>query len=116
LPLLVVSSPIIEKQVMAMNQLEQLKQRTTIVADSDIDSIMAYQPEDATTNPSLIYKAAQLPQYQKLVKDAVAAVKSRQSGKGTACGYCRLSGGEHRCADPEKRSGRISTEVDARFV
>lgn len=65
-----------------MNQLEQLKQRTTIVADSgDIDSIMAYQPEDATTNPSLIYKAAQLPQYQKLVKDAVAAVKSRQNGK-----------------------------------
>ena len=54
---------------MAMNQLEQLKQRTTIVADSgDIDSIMAYQPEDATTNPSLIYKAAQLPQYQKVVK------------------------------------------------
>ena len=48
-----------------MNQLEQLKQRTTIVVDSgDIDSIMAYQPEDATTNPSLIYKAAQLPQYQ----------------------------------------------------
>ncbi|XBS71894.1 transaldolase family protein [Acerihabitans sp. KWT182] len=48
---------------------EQLKQQTIIVADSgDIDSIIAYQPDDATTNPSLIYKAAQLPQYHALLK------------------------------------------------
>lgn len=65
-----------------MNQLEQLKQHTIIVADSgDIDSIIAYQPEDATTNPSLIYKAAQLSQYQALIKEAVTTLKSRLAGK-----------------------------------
>ena len=102
---------------MAMNQLEQLKQRTTIVADSgDIDSIMAYQPEDATTNPSLIYKAAQLPQYQKLVKDAVAAVKSRQNGKpvqpADIADYLAVSIG---VLILKNVPGRISTEVDARL-
>lgn len=102
---------------MAMNQLEQLKQRTTIVADSgDIDSIMAYQPEDATTNPSLIYKAAQLPQYQKLVKDAVTTVKSRQSGKlvqpSDIADYLAVSIG---ALILKSVPGRISTEVDARL-
>lgn len=100
-----------------MNQLEQLKQRTTIVADSgDIDSIMAYQPEDATTNPSLIYKAAQLPQYQKLVKDAVAGVKSRQNGKpvqpADIADYLAVSIG---VLILKNVPGRISTEVDARL-
>lgn len=100
-----------------MNQLEQLKQRTTIVADSgDIDSIMAYQPEDATTNPSLIYKAAQLPQYQKLVKDAVAAVKSRQNGKpvqpADIADYLAVSIG---VLILKNVPGRISSEVDARL-
>ncbi|AYW57351.1 transaldolase [Raoultella ornithinolytica] len=100
-----------------MNQLEQLKQRTTIVADSgDIDSIMAYQPEDATTNPSLIYKAAQLPQYQKLVKDAVAAVKSHQNGKpvqpADIADYLAVSIG---VLILKNVPGRISTEVDARL-
>ncbi|ENK1088610.1 transaldolase [Citrobacter freundii] len=100
-----------------MNQLEQLKQRTTIVADSgDIDSIMAYQPEDATTNPSLIYKAAQLPQYQKLVKDAVAAVKSCQNGKpvqpADIADYLAVSIG---VLILKNVPGRISTEVDARL-
>lgn len=60
-----------------MNQLDQLKQHTVIVADSgDIDSILQYQPQDATTNPSLIYKAAQLPQYRTLLSDAIASVGS----------------------------------------
>jgi transaldolase len=109
--------PNYEIQVYAMNQLEQLKQRTTIVADSgDIDSIMAYQPEDATTNPSLIYKAAQLPQYQKLVKDAVAAVKSRQNGKpvqpADIADYLAVSIG---VLILKNVPGRISTEVDARL-
>ncbi|MCE9897492.1 transaldolase [Raoultella terrigena] len=100
-----------------MNQLEQLKQRTTIVADSgDIDSIMAYQPEDATTNPSLIYKAAQLAQYLKLVKDAAAAVKSRQAGKtvrpSDIADYLAVSIG---ALILKSVPGRISTEVDARL-
>ncbi|MDE1189128.1 MAG: transaldolase [Pantoea sp.] len=100
-----------------MNQLEQLKQRTIIVADSgDIDSILAYQPEDATTNPSLIYKAAQLPQYQQLIKDAVTAVKTRQAGKeahpSAIADYLAVSIG---ALILKSVPGRISTEVDARL-
>ncbi|MFU0929687.1 transaldolase [Kluyvera cryocrescens] len=100
-----------------MNQLEQLKQHTIIVADSgDIDSIMAYQPEDATTNPSLIYKAAQLPQYQNLIKETVAAVKSRaQDAKllpATIADHLAVSIG---ALILKSIQGRISTEVDARL-
>lgn len=100
-----------------MNQLEQLKQRTVIVADSgDIDSITTYQPEDATTNPSLIYKAAQLPQYQKLVEDAAATVKSRASGgkvkPSAIADYLAVSIGSLIL---KSIPGRISTEVDARL-
>ena len=100
-----------------MNQLDGIKQFTTVVADSgDIESIRHYQPEDATTNPSLIYKAAQLPQYQKLVKDAVAAVKSRQNGKpvqpADIADYLAVSIG---VLILKNVPGRISTEVDARL-
>ena len=52
-----------------MNQLEALKQYTTVVADTgDFQQIAQYQPQDATTNPSLILKAAQKPEYAKLVQ------------------------------------------------
>lgn len=54
------------------NQLEQLKEHTIVVADSgDVDAIKKVKPQDATTNPSLIYKAAQMPQYAKLVDEAI---------------------------------------------
>lgn len=60
-----------------MNQLEQLKQMTVVVADTgDIEAIQQYQPQDATTNPSLILAAADLPQYQRLIDDAVAYARS----------------------------------------
>ncbi|MDY7025458.1 MAG: transaldolase family protein, partial [Pseudomonadota bacterium] len=50
-----------------MNQLEQLKQQSIVVADTgDIDSIRAFAPQDATTNPSLLLKAAQSERYQSL--------------------------------------------------
>ena len=56
-----------------MNVLESLKSMTTVVADTgDIQSIEAYKPTDATTNPSLLYSAAQMPQYQHLIEEAVA--------------------------------------------
>ncbi|AMB74492.1 transaldolase [Pantoea ananatis] len=100
-----------------MNQLEQLKQRTIIVADSgDIDSIIAYQPEDATTNPSLIYKAALLPQYQNLIKETVVALTSRYTDKellpSTVADYLAVSIG---ALILKSVPGRISTEVDARL-
>lgn len=55
------------------NQFDKLKHLTTIVADTgDIEAIRKFKPEDATTNPSLIYKAATMDDYQNLVDDAVA--------------------------------------------
>ena len=55
-----------------MSQFEQLKQFTIVVADTgDVDAIERLKPQDATTNPSLIYKAATLPQYERLVDKAV---------------------------------------------
>ena len=55
------------------NQLASLRDITTVVADTgDIDAIKKYQPVDATTNPSLLLKAAGLPQYASLIDDAVA--------------------------------------------
>jgi len=65
---------------MSVNALEQLKTMTTVVADTgDINSIKAYAPTDATTNPSLIYAAAQMPEYQHLVDAAIAYGKQSSS-------------------------------------
>ncbi|MEX2213953.1 MAG: transaldolase [Phycisphaeraceae bacterium] len=65
-----------------MNLLEQLRKMTVVVADTgDIDAIAQHKPQDATTNPSLIFKAAQMPQYQKLIDSALAWAENQ---KGTA--------------------------------
>mmetsp|Transcript_18876 Transcript_18876/g.37887 ORF Transcript_18876/g.37887 Transcript_18876/m.37887 type:complete len:86 (+) Transcript_18876:158-415(+) len=65
--------PDTKKQKMGETQFEALKKLTTLVADTgDIQSIDKYKPQDATTNPSLIYKAAVMPEYAKLVDDAIA--------------------------------------------
>ncbi len=99
------------------NQLEQLKKLTTIVADTgDIEAIRQYQPEDATTNPSLILKAAQMPEYAKLVDQAVEYAKSKHDAQHAQvnCACDRLAviiGKEILNIVP----GRISTEVDARL-
>ena len=98
-----------------MNKLDQLKAMTLVVADTgDIDAIKNYQPVDATTNPSLVLKAAQLPAYQGLVSEAKQW--AQQQG-GTAlqvmdntCDYLAVSiGKEILSVIP----GRISTEVDS---
>ena len=58
---------------MSSSQFDQLKEHTIVVADTgDVDAIKRLQPQDATTNPSLIYKAAGMEQYAKLIDDAVA--------------------------------------------
>ncbi len=65
-----------------MNKLEQLKTFTTVVADTgDIDAISVFQPEDATTNPSLVLKAAEMPQYDHLIQEAVAWAKKQSNEK-----------------------------------
>lgn len=59
-------------QTAAGNQLEQLKNYTIVVADTgDVDAIKRLKPHDATTNPSLIFKAAKMPQYEHLIDDAI---------------------------------------------
>jgi transaldolase len=100
-----------------MNKLEKLRQMTTIVADtSDIDSIKEYQPTDATTNPSLLFKAARQPQYNELVSSAVRSAKSNSTGLNdqTRQALKQLAvnfGVEILNIIP----GRVSTEVDARL-
>ena len=100
-----------------MNKLDQLKKMTIVVADTgDIDAISAYTPTDATTNPSLLYKAAQQPQYDHLLKDAIDYAMSRNEKieNSTIDMMDKLSvnfGVEILSIIP----GRISTEVDARL-
>lgn len=91
------------------NKLEQLKQYSDVVADTgDIEAIKRYQPIDATTNPSLLYKAAQMEQYGSLVNKALANAASI----GEACDQLAVAiGSEILTVVP----GRISTEVDARL-
>lgn len=99
------------------NQLEQLSKLTTIVADTgDVDAIQQYQPQDATTNPSLILKAAQLPRYQPLVEQAIAYAKENAAEQAQvvslACDKLAVLIGKEILATIP---GRISTEVDARL-
>ncbi|MEO6353112.1 MAG: transaldolase [Oxalobacteraceae bacterium] len=94
-----------------MNQLEQLKQYTTVVADTgDFQSIKAYAPRDATTNPSLILKAVQKEEYRHLLEQAV----QQHRDESTADIIDRLLiafGLEILNIIP----GRVSTETDARL-
>jgi len=100
-----------------MNKLDQLKSMTQVVADTgDLDAIIRYQPRDATTNPSLLLKAADLPRYQPLLEQA--RVWGREHGSNpasraaAACDYLAVSIGlEIQNSVP----GRVSTEVDARL-
>ncbi len=92
------------------SKLDQLKQFTTVVADTgDLDAIARLKPVDATTNPSLLLKAAAMPGYGELLKSAVTA---GQGDLGLACDHFGVAvGGEILKIVP----GRISTEVDARL-
>jgi len=96
---------------MTTTQLDQLKAFTTVVADTgDFASIRQYAPQDATTNPSLILKAASMPEYAWLVDKAIAEGKG--SGlAGTIDRLLVLFGCEILNIVP----GRVSTEVDARL-
>ena len=95
----------------SLNQLEQLKKLTTVVADTgDFERMQAFQPQDATTNPSLILKAAQQSNYQALV----GSVKNAHPGMSPTdlVDYILVAFGlEILKIVP----GRVSTEVDARL-
>ncbi|AUU86473.1 transaldolase [Leclercia adecarboxylata] len=100
-----------------MNQLDGIKQFTTVVADSgDIESIRHYQPQDATTNPSLLLKAAGLEHFSHLIDDAITFGKARGKTKEQQVAEAsdKLAvniGSEILKSIP----GRVSTEVDARL-
>jgi transaldolase len=92
-----------------MNQLEQLKQYTTVVADTgDFQSIKAYAPQDATTNPSLILKAVQKPEYRPLLEKTIADFP-RASTEDIVDRLLIAFGTEILKFVP----GRVSTEIDA---
>jgi len=68
------------------SKLAQLKEMTTVVADTgDFEAISQYSPEDATTNPSLILKAAQMPTYEGLVKEVIWHWRKNHSGYSRSC-------------------------------
>ncbi|EKO3557720.1 transaldolase [Vibrio metschnikovii] len=99
------------------NKLEQLRKLTTVVADTgEIDAIKKYQPEDATTNPSLILKAAQIAEYAPLIDAAIDYAKSQSSDKAQqiqdTCDMLAVNIGKEIL---KTIPGRISTEVDARL-
>ena len=99
------------------DKLTSLRQLTKVVADTgDIAAMKLYQPQDATTNPSLILNAAQIPEYRKLIDEAIAWAKDQSSDR------------DQQVADAADKlavnigleilklvPGRISTEVDARL-
>ncbi|WP_295662650.1 transaldolase [uncultured Haemophilus sp.] len=98
-------------------QLDLLRNMTVVVADTgDIDAIKKYQPQDATTNPSLILSASALPQYAPLIDEAVAYAKAQSADKAQ-----QLIDAEDKLAVNigleilKIVPGRISTEVDARL-
>jgi transaldolase len=97
------------------SQLEQLRTLSAVVADTgDIDAIARFRPLDATTNPSLLLKAASLPAYASLVDDAVSQANGGDRDARIADASDRLAvsiGGEILKLIP----GRVSTEVDARL-
>lgn len=101
-----------------MSTLEQISKLTFIVADTgDINSIKKYQPQDATTNPTLIFKASQMQEYQYLVDDAIEFAKKRDD--------LSFDDKVHLCIDRllvnfgveilKIIPGRVSTEIDARL-
>lgn len=100
-----------------MNKLEQLKKMTTVVADTgEFEEIKKYHPTDATTNPSLIFAASSMAEYQPLIKDAVAYGKKQgktpQDQKKCVLDKIFVNFGlEILKIVP----GRVSTEVDARL-
>ena len=98
-----------------MNLLESLKRYSVIVADSgDIEAIARLQPQDATTNPSLLYQAAQKPQYRPLVEDALTFGMRAKGDRGSkAEATMEKLAVNFGCEILKHVKGRVSTEVDA---
>ena len=100
-----------------MSLLEQLRAMTVVVADTgDIEAIARYKPRDTTTNPSLLYKAAQMPQYRRIVDAAVTFAQETETEPKAQLEACmdKLAVGFGK-EILQIVPGRVSTEVDARL-
>jgi transaldolase len=105
---------------MAKNLLEQLREMTTVVADTgDIKAIETFKPQDATTNPSLITAAAQMPEYQEIVDQTLLQAKEDAGSGATDAQIVSLAFDRLAVSFGLKIleiiPGRVSTEVDARL-
>jgi transaldolase len=105
---------------MAKNLLEQLREMTVVVADTgDIQAIETFKPRDATTNPSLITAAAQMPQYQSIVDDTLKGARDTLGKAASAAEVVTLAFDRLAVSFGLKIleiiPGRVSTEVDARL-
>ena len=100
-----------------LNQLDQLKKFTKVVADTaDFESIKDFKPQDATTNPSLVYAATQKQQYAHLIEEVLAdRKKSGLSGHEQIEDICDHLLVQFGCDILEIVPGRVSTETDARL-
>jgi transaldolase len=102
------------------NLLEQLKSMTTVVSDTgDINAIKQYKPTDATTNPSLIAAAAQMPEYQSIVDDVLQTAREKAGESASDEDVAAAAFKSLAVAFGRKIldivPGRVSTEVDARL-
>ncbi len=100
--------------------LDQLRQYTVVVADTgDIEAMQKFRPQDATTNPSLITSAAQLPQYQPIVDEDLLEARKELGSNATDAAVANLAFQRLAIAFGKKIlaiiPGRVSTEVDARL-
>lgn len=105
---------------MPQNLLEQLRQYTVVVADTgDIEAMEKFRPQDATTNPSLITAAAQMPQYQPIVDSVLVEARNELGEGATDQAVANLAFQRLAIAFGKKIlaivPGRVSTEVDARL-
>jgi transaldolase len=109
-----------QDSIMPKNLLDQLREMTVVVADTgDIQAIETFKPRDATTNPSLITAAAQMPQYQGIVDDTLKGArqtlgKNAQASQVASLAFDRLAV-SFGLKILEIIEGRVSTEVDARL-
>jgi transaldolase len=106
--------------MMSKNLLEQLREVTVVVADTgDIQAIETFKPQDATTNPSLITAAAQMPQYQGIVDDTLKGARATKGKDAPASEVVSLAFDRLAVSFGLKIlqiiPGRVSTEVDARL-
>lgn len=105
---------------MARTQLDALREITVVVADTgDIDSIRQFLPRDATTNPSLITAAAQMPEYEPVVREALGWARKQAGGGASRTAIAKLAvdrlSVEFGLRILQIVPGRVSTEVDARL-